>query len=384
MAKAKRRVKAKRWGDGLVFQKTRRRPDGTRYVEDRWWIQFSVDGDVRREPTDARSEEQAQAILDRKVHAVREGIPVPVGRGVRLSDVRKRYVQHYEDKERRSIKTALGRWKNLLDLLGGDVKVSSLTADRLAQYGRERVKEGASPSTVNREWAALHRGLVLCQKARVLAAIPTFPERLPEPRPRQGFVTAEQRAAIRAHLEPVYQDALDFAMLTGWRKQQILSLEWTDVHGDEIRVSGDKTKTGAAHVLPISGDVREILARREKARQLGCPWIFHRAGERIRNFRKAWASATKAAGCPELLFHDTRRSAVRNLVHAGVGQATAMAISGHKTVDVFRRYSIVTNADVARALEAVSAAPVATAPKKVAPKKHHQRVVALAGRRKYV
>jgi len=170
-------------------------------------------------------------------------------------------------------------------------------------------------------------------------------------------------------------------MLTGWRKQQILSLEWTDVHGDEIRVSGEKTKTGEDHVLPISGDVREILGRREKARQLGCSWIFHRDGERIMNFRKAWATATKAAGCPELLFHDTRRSAVRNLVNAGVGQATAMAISGHKTVDVFRRYSIVTQADVARALEAVSAVPVATVPQKVAPKKHHRRVVAMACQR---
>jgi len=71
---------------------------------------------------------------------------------------------------------------------------------------------------------------------------------------------------------------------------------------------------------------------------------------------KAWTRACAAAGHAGLLFHDLRRSAVRNLVGAGFDQVTAMKISGHKTASVFQRYRIVTDDDVQAALERTEAA----------------------------
>jgi len=49
-----------------------------------------------------------------------------------------------------------------------------------------------------------------------------------------------------------------------------------------------------------------------------CPWVFHRSGKRILDFRSAWTRATIAAGAPDLLFHDLRRTAIRNMRNAGV------------------------------------------------------------------
>ena len=75
-------------------------------------------------------------------------------------------------------------------------------------------------------------------------------------------------------------------------------------------------------------------------------YLFTHDGEPVRDFRCAWEALTKAAGAPGLLFHDFRRSAVRNMIRRGVPQKTARSISGHKPDSVFARYNIVSEADI--------------------------------------
>jgi integrase len=92
-------------------------------------------------------------------------------------------------------------------------------------------------------------------------------------------------------------------------------------------------------------------------------WVFHRRGEPIVDFRDDRATACTAAKVPGLLFHDLRRSAVRNMMKSGkVDQAVAMKISGHKTDSIFRRYRVVDEDDIERALtatqESIAQAPV--------------------------
>jgi integrase len=68
-------------------------------------------------------------------------------------------------------------------------------------------------------------------------------------------------------------------------------------------------------------------------------------GEQRTEFRKAWATACKGAGCPGMLRHDFRRTAARNLDRAGVPRSVAMKITGHRTEAVYRRYTITSDAD---------------------------------------
>ena len=70
------------------------------------------------------------------------------------------------------------------------------------------------------------------------------------------------------------------------------------------------------------------------------PWVFHCRGKPIKSFYKAWRNACSAAGVPGRIPHDFRRTAVRNLERAGVPRSDAMAMVGHLTESIYRRYAI--------------------------------------------
>ena len=110
------------------------------------------------------------------------------------------------------------------------------------------------------------------------------------------------------------------------------------------------------------GELAELMERRAKARiipNLNGPmlaeYVFHHSGEPIKDFRKTWATACKLAGVSGRLFHDLRRTAVRDLIRSGVHEATARKISGHKTPSMLQRYNIQSEADIRQALELRSA-----------------------------
>jgi integrase len=84
----------------------------------------------------------------------------------------------------------------------------------------------------------------------------------------------------------------------------------------------------------------------ERAHDTICPWVFHRDGANIADFRTVWQRATKATKLEGLTFHDLRRSAIRQMELAGVPRSTAMRLSGHKTESTYTRYAISAQADL--------------------------------------
>jgi integrase len=129
--------------------------------------------------------------------------------------------------------------------------------------------------------------------------------------------------------------------------------------GRVIRLRPDNSKTKEGRVLALAGELGSIISEQWKLREFRGPdktaafslYVFHRKGEAIGEFRKAWSSACKAAQLEGRLFHDLRRTAVRNMVRAGVPERVAMSISGHKTRAIFDRYNIVSEGDLRAAME---------------------------------
>jgi integrase len=279
------------------------------------------------------------------------GQPIlPRGDKLTFTELAAAYLEDYEKHDRASVDTARGRVANLTEFFGRDMALA-ITSARIGAYQLRRKQAQASPSTINREVAALGRMFALALKAGKIARRPELPERLPEPPPRQGFFEHAEYLSIRKHLPPAYQDVLDFGYLSGWRRTEITGLTWAevDLSGDNIRLDPARSKTKTGRLLPISSQLRGVLGRRLAARRLGQDLVFHVNGRPIGDWRKSWARACKAARLPGKLFHDLRRTVARNLIRQGTPETVAMKLTGHKTRSVFQRYDIVSEADLRQA-----------------------------------
>ena len=339
-------------GMGRVYQPTYRdKRTGERRTAATWWIQWSHRGRVHRESSQSRKRSDAQALLKLRIGQAGSGRPiVPAHQKVTFDQLTKDLVRDYKVRGLRSRDTLEGRIMHLTNFFGNDYAID-INAMRVRAYQEDRLEHGAARGTINREVAALHRMFVLAVRANVLPQVPIFPERLKESSPRQGFFEHSEYHAIRKNLCADYQDVLDFAYWSGWRKREILDLQWreVDLADNVIRLSPERSKTGQGRILPLAPPLKDVLERRRAVRQLRCPFVFHRDGQPIGDWRKAWRHACRDAGLSGKRFHDFRRTAARNLIRAGVPERVAMDLLGHKTRSVFQRYNIVSPDDLQEA-----------------------------------
>ena len=263
--------------------------------------------------------------------------------GPTLGDLSDAYLQDYQVRQFRSQSTARGRIAHLAAFFGRDARAATLTTYQIRQYQLTRRAAGAATGTINRETSALHRMGTLAVHWGWLDTVPGFPDRLRENPPRQGFFEHPEYLAVRAHLPAPWQDILDVAYYSGWRKQEILGLTWEEIDraGGVIRLSPARSKTLVGRMLPISQPIAEALARRRAHRDPDSPLVFHRDGITVRRWRTAWRTACQAAGVPTRFLHDCRRTAARNLIRANVPERIAMLLTGHKSRAIFDRYNII-------------------------------------------
>ncbi|MBV8454004.1 MAG: tyrosine-type recombinase/integrase [Deltaproteobacteria bacterium] len=224
--------------------------------------------------------------------------------------------------------------------------------NRIKAYAASRQEEAAANASINRELAALRRMFTLAVQDGRLSSAPYVPT-LEEDNARQGFLDRGAFVSLRSNLPAYLRDPISFLYFSGWRLSEMKALEWRDVDltGGIVCLRPEISKSKEGRVLPLSGELLEIVQRAHATRGPGCPFVFHRDGEPVGDFRKAWATASKTAGLHPILVHDLRRTAVRNMVRAGIPDRVAMALSGHKTRSVFDRYNIVSEADLTTAAE---------------------------------
>lgn len=353
---------------GYVYRPKYTTPEGERKQSSKWHIGYSINGKKYREPANTASKRKAEQFLAERLAS--RGQAGPSARDlakVTFDDLADIIRADYARNQRKSTSRLERSIAALAESFEG-TPVPALDEATIASYVENRLDEGYANATINRELAALKRMFKLGYKQRLVGRIPHI-DLLREDNVRKGFWSEDELQEVLKHLPPELRPLIETAYLTGWRKGELLSRQWRHVDFDAgwLRLEPGETKNREGRQFPLTDRLRGILRTHlDKCRQIATeqeriiPHLFFHydgpyEGQQITTIQKQWKAARKAAGlwhpgkAEHRIFHDFRRTAVRNLVRAGIREGVAMKMTGHKTRSVFERYNIVDEADLSRA-----------------------------------
>ncbi len=344
---------ARERGEGSIY-----RPKGSNIYH----VKFYKNGRPIRETTGSPEISEAKKVLRQRLAEVRTDTFVPMKtKKIRVSELADDLVLEYKNQRRKSLRDLESRWKIHLAPVFGDLRAVNVTSSLVAKYVNTRQEEGAENATINRELAALKRLFSLGRQSTPpkVRDVPYIPM-LAENDPRNGFLESKQHDALAAEtgkiglwLRAMFEVGYSF----GWRKAEVLALRvrQVDLVAGTIRLERGSTKNGDGRVATMTPPVKVLLMELCRNKALDDAVFTRQDGSPVLDFRKSWETACEAAGVPGLLFHDLRRSAVRNLRRARVSEGVIMKISGHKTRSVFERYNIVDDSDLRDAMTSLGA-----------------------------
>jgi integrase len=321
-----------------------------------WWIAYyGTDGTQICESAKTPDKAEARRVLQARLGQLAEGRYIgPAAERVTFDDLAEIVLTDYRVNGKKSLGHVEWRIRRYLRPFFGHKKAHEITTADVKAYIAHRKEEEAANAEVNRELAALKRAFNLVIQAEKMTRKPYFP-RLEEDNVRQGFFEPQEYEAVLARLPEYLCPPIQWMYYTGWRVySEVLPLTWDqiDLDAGTVRLYRGTTKNKEGRVIALPQVLKDIIEQQWQdhiAHYPECPTVFHRNGKPIKNVRGSWKRACKEANLSGKILHDFRRTAVRNLVRAGVPERVAMTITGHKTRHVFERYNIVSAGDLEEA-----------------------------------
>jgi integrase len=373
--------------------KPAKRPRGTGSIftmkgSDILWIKYHKNGVPVRESSHGTKSSDAEKLLRRRLGEIEAGtFTGPELMRIRVDELYQDLLDEYRANGRKSLADLETRWRLHLKPFFGGLRAVQVTTQLVDRYKVRRREEGAENATLNRELSALKRMFSIARRSTPpkIASLP-YIAMLKEDNVRKGFVEPgdyDKLVLQCARFGLWLRGIVELGYSYGFRHAELLSMKvrQVDLLTETIRLNPGETKNGrgrAAHMTPA---VRELLAQCVQGKQPEDALFMREDAKPVRDFRGAWQSICVASAlghwvCPQcektvgkertcqncsrkwnrqelkysgLIFHDLRRSAVREMVRDGIPEPVAMSISGHRTRSVFDRYNIVSESDLKQA-----------------------------------
>ena len=230
--------------------------------------------------------------------------------------------------------------------LAGDCRLSKLSGEQWDRFRSERLRT-LSPSSVNIELRALRAAMNCAVRWNYLVTNPFSREKfIPVPETLPAYFTRDDLAKLKAVVEdPLYWDIILFGLLSGCRREEIITLRWTDYDSQRGTITihnaqGFKTKTGRIRVVPLHSRLIDRLDKRRVTSQTDL--IFTFAGQRLsgNNLSKRFRQYVRKAGLRrDLHFHSLRHGFASALIQAGESLYTVQRLLGHTSPRMTQVYS---------------------------------------------
>lgn len=330
---------------GSVFQKTYRDRRGKKRKTATYYLKYYVNGEAIEVSCGTSDYDEALATLRKKMAAASSSDYTEHPERVRVTQLLDLLIENYQFHGRKSAGDTKLRVNAHLRPFFGEMKAHALSTRARTEYVQHRRRQKAEAATINKELSWLRRAFRLGAKhdPPLVLRVPSF-DMLPVDNVRDGTMSHEHYKAVRDSLPGYARIALVIAYHTGARKGEVRAIrrDKIDLKAKRINLPGRTTKNGKPRYLPIYGDMgAELDMWLTKLTDKNCPLLVQHDGRPVFDFEKVWATACSAAGISGTLFHDLRRTAVTNMIEAGLSEKEAMEISGHKTRAIFDRYHII-------------------------------------------
>lgn len=264
------------------------------------------------------------------------------------------YQRSYDDLEAIMRIHLLPRWAKL--------KLHEIKQQDIARWLGEKRKEGLAPATVEKLRVTFHRSFELAARWNIPGGHVNPVRGIPRPKfdnKRQRYLTAAEaerlHKAVAASQNTQLKYIVGLLLLTGARKMELLRARWEHVDLERKSWLIPDSKTGKARHVPLSQAAIALIGQLPKYEK--CPWLIPNpeTKEPFVDVKKAWATARKEAGLPDLRVHDLRHSAASFMVNAGIDLFAVGRILGHADHQSTVRYSHLANDTLLQAVEAGAA-----------------------------
>ena len=268
---------------------------------------------------------------------------------------------HHSPSTQKRYKAVLGNFKTFLAKSPYIKKASQLDSKFFEDYQSFRKGNSAANKTVNIELICLRAMFNLAVKWGYVRWNPTqgviFLKEEVNKKPR--FLSKAECKTILDTCDPVFYPIIYTFLYSGMRKSELEYLTWADIDFErrkiKIRYKDDWSPKSSEREIPINNGLFDLLKKHKETSQVrGCPYVFHRKGERYEaNYlRKKFLPLTEKCGFPDVTkIHSLRHTFASHLVMSGVDLPTVKKLLGHADIETTMIYSHLSDEHVDRAVD---------------------------------
>jgi len=330
-----------------LYRRIKKRKDGTARKSRVWQMCYMVGKSQRCESTKTINRRLADRIWNKRIAEITEGrFRLPRTSAPALEEFSKQFldsIRHPNTKKRYA--TSIVSLKAHF----GDIELSDLNPEGIDEFKEARLADKVRAATVNRDLAVLRRMLKIAERKRLISYSPfreveMLEERKERRQPHIWTVMEEQR--LLAVAPDIIRVLVILILDTGLRSgREALALKWEDIDfsDDSIRIMQSKTAAGIRNV-PMSNRCKaELLRWRKLLGPAFSEFVFanpQHPESPLKDVRRAWPKALKAAGLPTVWWiYDLRHTFASRLTEAGVSPIFTAQIMGHSSANILQTYA---------------------------------------------